>query len=414
MKRSKLLTVLLAALLVLVVLPVAAQEEGSPPQVGLRADAPPYAVHGPYWVGVTQLEAETPHHPTKIMVWYPALNPDGAEEITTYDYDYDPDLGVMPIAGRALKDAAPDASGEPYPLVLYVHGWQGDRYGAVWLGEHLASHGFVVMSMDQIENAAIPGIFQRSLFYRPQEVSWQLDYADTLANSDGKFAGLMDMDLIAVVGHSFGGYTALMAGGAQIDWSYFDTWCGQNYERAHSPGLGGENFCDSLGSTRWSLASLAGLDASQAGAWPSWGDPRIDAIIPMAPAFGILYGPEGLKNIRVPFLLLAGSGDNVVVPPDWSDLLYEDVGSTEKGLVVFENANHALFSFNCEIAPWMPFDSQVWCSDPVWDMDRAHDLSNHFTTAFLLGVLKGDEDAHIALAPEGINFPGVIYEAQGF
>jgi hypothetical protein len=31
-------------------------------------------------------------------------------------------------------------------------------------------------------------------------------------------------------------------------------------------------------------------------------------------------------------------------------------------------------------------------------MDRAHDLINHFTTAFLLATLKGDTDAAAALA----------------
>ena len=47
-------------------------------------------------------------------------------------------------------------------------------------------------------------------------------------------------------------------------------------------------------------------------------------------------------------------------------------------------------------------------------MDRAHDLINHLTTAFLLDVLKGDKEAHKALAPDVVNFPGITYEAQGF
>ena len=54
------------------------------------------------------------------------------------------------------------------------------------------------------------------------------------------------------------------------------------------------------------------------------------------------------------------------------------------------------------------------CSDPVWDMDRAHDLINHFTTAFLLDVLKGDVEAHAALSPDAVSFPGIVYEAEGF
>ena len=54
------------------------------------------------------------------------------------------------------------------------------------------------------------------------------------------------------------------------------------------------------------------------------------------------------------------------------------------------------------------------CADPVWDMDRAHDLINHFTTAFLLATLKGDGEARAALAPDAVQFPGVQYETTGF
>lgn len=53
------------------------------------------------------------------------------------------------------------------------------------------------------------------------------------------------------------------------------------------------------------------------------------------------------------------------------------------------------------------------CSDAVWDMARAHDLINHFTTAFLLAELKGDAEA-AALAPEKITFPGITYETTAY
>ena len=38
----------------LAIVPFAGAQEG-PPQVGLRPDAPPYALHGPYWVGNREL-----------------------------------------------------------------------------------------------------------------------------------------------------------------------------------------------------------------------------------------------------------------------------------------------------------------------------------------------------------------------
>jgi hypothetical protein len=44
-------------------------------------------------------------------------------------------------------------------------------------------------------------------------------------------------------------------------------------------------------------------------------------------------------------------------------------------------------------------------------MDRAHDLINHFATAFLMAELKGDAEAAAAL--KNASFPGVEYRSQG-
>ena len=54
------------------------------------------------------------------------------------------------------------------------------------------------------------------------------------------------------------------------------------------------------------------------------------------------------------------------------------------------------------------------CADPVWDVDRAHDLIDHFVTAFLLAELYGDTDAAAVLAPAAVQFPGIEYETTGF
>ena len=85
-----------------------------------RPDAPPYALRGPYAVGVRDFVIDTPDRKIPVTVWYPAQNPDGKEEAVTYTMDFlaDPASG-FPTGGRALRDAAPDPSGGAYPLVLY-------------------------------------------------------------------------------------------------------------------------------------------------------------------------------------------------------------------------------------------------------------------------------------------------------
>jgi len=43
------------------------------------------------------------------------------------------------------------------------------------------------------------------------------------------------------------------------------------------------------------------------------------------------------------------------------------------------------------------------------DLLRAEDLVNHFISAFLLDVLKGDRSAHKALLPEAVTFEEIQY-----
>ena len=53
-----------------------------------------------------------------------------------------------------------------------------------------------------------------------------------------------------------------------------------------------------------------------------------------------------------------------------------------------------LFTARCESTPLLlTLLSGEFCSDSVWGRQRAHDLINHFTTAFLLVELKQDAGA---------------------
>jgi hypothetical protein len=162
MNPRKLFVVLLIAALALpalLILPsVDAQEGPKPEAVGLRPDAPPYALHGPYWVGTRDYMIGGDGHPLALTVWYPALNPDGAEESITYHIDTAaklpfelPDWYESIVLGHALADAPPDVSGGPYPLVVYSHGFGIYRQSAAYMLEHLASYGFVVIAPDHHE-----------------------------------------------------------------------------------------------------------------------------------------------------------------------------------------------------------------------------------------------------------------------
>jgi hypothetical protein len=99
---------------------------------------------------------------------------------------------------------------------------------------------------------------------------------------------------------------------------------------------------------------------------------------------------------------------------DWQDdnayVAYEHVGSPEKALGVFESGGHMIFRYCPESWLAIAFDS---CADAVWDMNHVRDLIDHFTTAFLLAELYGDQDAAATLGPQAVTFPGITYGMQG-
>jgi predicted dienelactone hydrolase len=128
-----------------------------------------------------------------------------------------------------------------------------------------------------------------------------------------------------------------------------------------------------------------------------------------------IFGEAGMEVIHIPTMVMLGSNDTVVPPKLSTFAAYEHLGSAQKALVVFEGGDHFVFIHPCSAGSWtLSPDWFFFCSDAVWDMDRAHDLANHFTTAFLLATLKGDTDAAAALAADQVQFPGITYRAQGF
>lgn len=378
---------------------------------GLRPDAPPYAVHGQYAVGTREFTVETAGRTVPVTVWYPALNPDGRAEEITYSMDVgDQGLPQYPVLGNAILDAPSDMSGAPYPLVVWSHGGYLYRQSIVYLAEHLASQGFVVVAGNHEDNwGTFPASNATSNVSRPADISAWIDFAEEQTAAGSELAGLIDAEHIAVGGQSFGGYTALAAAGALFNptW-YLDVVCADNILAEDDP----LNDCSAMEKALPELASLAGLDAVPEGLWPSWQDPRVDAIFLLAPSS--VFGAEGAATVTIPTMSLTGSADPLQDVALHVYLTYENLGSANKSLVVFQNGGHTMFLNDCNSATGMANVAFEWCSDSVWDTDRVHDLTNHFATAFLLAELKGDSEAAKALAPENVTFPGIEYETTAY
>ena len=262
----RILTVLLvAALLVSVVQPVLAQD--TPERSGLRIDAPEYGVRGPHWVGYSALVIdEGTEEAMEVDLWYPALNPDGAEEKVEYEFTLNtPDWrGDGPTAthGRALMDAPLDDSAGPYPLLVFSHGFSCNPEWYPNILEHVASHGFIVLAPEHVEEFDWDWTdLTPATIDRPLDIRRTLDFAEELAASDAELAGQIDLENIAVAGHSYGGYTTLAMGGAQIDFNAYIERCEAIAES--DPDMYA-SMCSALIDKAEVLAERAGLGRSAA------------------------------------------------------------------------------------------------------------------------------------------------------
>lgn len=378
------------------------------PPAGLRPDAPPYALHGPFAVGYRPLvSGEGTEHPLDMSIWYPALNPTGTTAKVTYEIELKDFTGATGIVyGHALLNAQSDASQGPYPLVIFSHGFSGSAAHYSTLLEHYASYGFIVLAPNHTEQFDPSfGDLWKSSIDRPADVKQTLDYAEELTSPGGDMAGLLDMAHVAVVGHSYGGYTALAMAGAQYDLEAYNARCAQ------VPADDWHSFlCTPLVPMEADMAARAGLDPMPEGLWPSFGDPRVTVIIPMA-GDSYLFDKAGLSKITIPMMAMGGAADTGT-PYDWGvEPSYDNASSEQKTLVTFMGGEHLIFNSPCENQPWLTDHPAYafFCLDPVWDKERVLDLINHFSTAFLLDTLKGDKEAHAALLPDAVNFPGIEY-----
>lgn len=364
-----------------------------------EASAPRFARRGGQAVGVFDATMNVDGRSIAVTIWYPALNPAGAPESVSYQVDQ------LERTGRALRDAAPDLTGGPYPVVVHSHGLGGARLESTYYAEHLASWGFVVLTLDHTGstffNITSAEDVVRSFGTRPLEVTSLIDYAEAL-NASGTYAGLMDLDRLAVSGYSLGGYTALSLAGARISTEALNTMC-------QGPAAADNKLCDPQG--RDVLAGVFGLAHGPDGVWPSLSDPRVKAVVALAPCCVELFGAENLEAIQAPLLIVGGTEDPFAPPATNGSVAFEHAASAHKTQVLLARAGHNVYVDACT-TKWILLGYSESCTDKVWDMEAAHVVVDDVVTTFLLSELKGDREAAAALASSAADLTNVTVTSR--
>jgi predicted dienelactone hydrolase len=220
-------------------------------QLALPEPAGPYTVGRMafHWVDSSRPEemTENPNDDREVMawIWYPA------EPGTGGDTGYFPGISILSealaqsgeltwwqvlvlrfVRSQSPLDATPLKGYAPYPVVLFSpgNGTNMEFYSA--LAGEIASHGYVVVGINHpydvpavelsdgsvapydraqwsLDAAAHQSYTRERMKVRVADLLFALDQAESLGtNTDSLFAGILDLENVAVAGHSLGGVAA--------------------------------------------------------------------------------------------------------------------------------------------------------------------------------------------------------------
>lgn len=366
---------------------------GYPVPGDLRPDAPELAARGPYHVGVRSLTVVNPDQidlatysgtgaagtydrPLPLMIWYPAVRHGRTPELTTYT-DY---LGSGPgsaatrpivpfkFPGRARRDAKPDPSGGPYPLVIVSHGYPGSNVLLTNITENLASKGYVVVAIDHTDSThADATSFASTLRNRMLDDNFVLRTMADLGERPRSFLrGMVDAGTTAILGYSMGGYGAVLAAGAGLS-AGFLSWA-PSYWKAGP-------YLDQL---------AAASDEYQAML-----DPRVKALVLAGPWGGTYaWDAAGLAALGVPILCIVGDQDQTA-PYAGAQAIYNGAVNADRWMLIHQQGDHEVIANPAPPITFTNWREWVHYEEPALGNTRTNNVNQHFVTAFLDQALKG-------------------------
>lgn len=250
------------------------------------------------------------------------------------------------------------------PVIVISHGLGADRTDFAALAQHLASHGFAVAALDHpgsnsqqlsslLRGAAREAVEPNEFVNRPLDVSYLLDELQRLNQSSPSLQGRFNLRQVGVLGHSFGGYTALALAGARLNFAQLQQECNSDTINPSSANFSLLLQCQALdlpSQTKYRLQ-----------------DRRIRAVFALNPISSSIFGQKGLRQIQVPVMLVAGSDDTVtpalleqICPFTW-------LNSPNKYLVLVQGGTH-FYTNKSSAGIDLPLPAQLASPNPALTM----------------------------------------------
>ena len=322
-----------------------------------------------------------------VEVWYPSSD----SQQKTSSYENETRSGIpFSLLAKANRDSGLKADAGQFPLVVLSHGYTGYRTIMFYLGEHLASHGYIVAGIDHTDstnadvdmlNAPFAG-FVSTLVNRSRDQHLVLDKL----TSSSFFKGVINPDKAGLIGYSMGGFGAVNTVGGCF-----------NFSKEMAGRFTGQSDAQKIDYMQTVLNTCAGGKASVTEV-----DSRWKAMMAFAPWGGQyqLFDAKALAQVKVPSLYISGELDDVsgYQGVRW---LYENTGKSDVMLLTYRQARH-------NIAPH-PAPKEAWNTEldlghyyePVWDNQALNANNSHFALAMMDCYVKADKQACEYLTPRG-------------
>lgn len=315
--------------------------------------------------------------PLTLELWYPATR--GSAAPALYQ-DQTRSGKAFSIQGNAWRDATPASDVGKLPVIVLSHGYTGYRSLMFYLGEHLASHGYIVAAIDHTDStnaeidfakAPFAGFFS-TLYHRSRDQQATLNY---LMSPQSPLASMTQPNKAGLVGYSMGGFGALSTLGA----------CYQFNEAA---------IKQLTGSTEPSQIKAIGSMLNSCNAGQAQVDAAWQAGVLMAPWGGQLqlFTPQSLAKINTPVLYIAGDQDDISGYQGIQSL-FNATGSKDRYLLTYHGARHNIAAHP---APLVARDNEGdfgHYAEPAWDVQRMNVINQHFVLAMFNCQLKQQPEA---------------------
>jgi predicted dienelactone hydrolase len=310
------------------------------------------------------------HQELRVVVWYPAAE----NAVETQQVIGPPDAPLL-LAGKAAENAAIAPALDERPLIVLSHGTGGSAMQMAWLGTALARAGYIAAAVNHPGNNALEPYTAEGFVLWWERATDLSEVIDGML-ADPEFGPKIDKDRIGAAGFSIGGYTVLALGGARADISVIIDLCKQHPDApvCRVPEM------KEMGTPEQMLTAVRKTSGvSLARSNESYMDPRVHAILAIAPAVGMTLTPDSLHAMKVPVLIVVGSADPIATPKDNADLIRAHDRRAKE--TVLPNVAHYTFLDTCTAAGKQQL--RVFCDDPPGvDREAVHAQVDEMAVGF--------------------------------